>query len=134
YNVTINMFQIAGVGGISKTAGVNTQYHNFSPRFAIAYALNPKTVIRTGWGRSFYEEIFGANFNNIAYNYPTVISQSLPQVNSFTPLFLLSAGPPTPAAPQIPSNGLLPLPADVGASYIPQNLKYSNVDSWNFSI
>ncbi len=134
YNVAINMFQIAGIGGISKTAGVNTQWHNFSPRFAIAYALNPKTVIRTGWGRSYYEEIFGANFNNIAYNYPTVISQSLPQVNSFTPLFLLSQGPPSVSVPQIPSNGLLPLPPDVSASYIPGNLKYPNVDSWNFSV
>jgi hypothetical protein len=134
YNVTTNMFEIAGIGGISKAAGVTTQWHNFSPRFAIAYALNPKTVIRTGWGRSYYEEIFGANFNNIAYNYPTVIQQSIPQVNSFTPLFLLSQGPPSVNVPQIPSNGLLPLPPDVSASYIPHNLKYPNVDSWNFSV
>jgi hypothetical protein len=134
YNVATNMFEIAGVGGISKSAGVTTQWHNFSPRFAIAYALNSKTVIRTGWGRSYFEEIFGANFNNIAYNYPTVIQQSLPQVNPYTPLFTLTQGPPSVVAPQIPSNGLLPLPADVSASYIPSNLKYPNVDSWNFAV
>jgi len=134
YNVNTNMFEIAGVGGNSAAANVQTQYHNFSPRFAIAYALNTKTVIRTGWGRSYYEEIFGANFNNIAYNYPTVIGQSLPQVNSFTPLFLLTDGPQAPVTPTIPSSGLLPLPPGVGASYIPRNLKYPNVDSWNFSV
>ena len=134
YNVTTNNFEIVGIGGISQAAGVTTQWHNFSPRFAIAYALNAKTVIRTGWGRSYFEEIFGANFNNIAYNYPTVISQSLPQANPYTPLFPLTAGPPAPATPQIPSNGLLPLPPNVSASYIPHNLKYPNVDSWNFSI
>ena len=134
YNVTTNMFEIVGIGGNSMSANVHTQYHNFSPRFSIAYALNPKTVIRTGWGRSYFEEIFGANFNNIAYNYPTVITQSVPQVNPYTPLFLLTSGPPAPVTPQIPSNGLLPLPPDVGASYIPRNLKYPNVDSWNFSV
>ena len=134
YNVVTNNFEIAGLGDNSQAANVQTQWHNFSPRFAIAYALNEKTVIRTGWGRSYYEEIFGANFNNIAYNYPTVISQSLPQVNSFTPLFPLASGPPAPATPQIPANGLLPLPPNVGASYIPANLKYPNVDSWNFTV
>lgn len=134
YNVVTNNFEIVGYGDNDQGANVRTQWHNFSPRFALAYALDKNTVIRTGWGRSYYEEIFGANFNNIAYNYPTVITQSLPQVNSFTPLFQLSNGPPTPAVPQIPSNGLLPLPPDVGASYIPQNLKYPNVDSWNFTL
>ena len=134
YNVVTNMFEVAGVGLNSSSANVKTQLGNLSPRFAIAYAWNPKTVIRTGWGRSYFEEIFGANFNNIAYNYPTVISQSLPQVNPFTPLFLLDNGPPAPVTPTIPGNGLLPLPPDVSASYIPRNLKYPNVDSWNFSV
>jgi hypothetical protein len=96
--------------------------------------MNDKTVIRTGWGRSYFEEIFGANFNNIAYNYPTVITQASPQLNSFTPLFQIDNGPPAPATPVIPANGLLPLPPGVGASYIPVNLKYPNVDSWNFTV
>jgi hypothetical protein len=136
YNVNTNNFEIVGIGGNSMSANVTTQWHNFSPRLAIAYALNSKTVIRTGWGRSYFEEIFGANFNNIAYNYPTVISQTPPQVNPFTPLFLLSDGPPAPQTPQIPSNGLIPLTSASGlsASYIPRNLKYPNVDSWNFSV
>jgi hypothetical protein len=134
YNVVTNNFEIVGYGDVSQSANIQTQWHNFSPRFAIAYAMNDKTVIRTGWGRSYFEEIFGANFNNIAYNYPTVITQSLPQLNSFTPLFALDGGPPAPATPVIPANGLLPLPAGVGASYMPVNLKYPNVDSWNFTI
>jgi hypothetical protein len=134
YNVVTNNFEIVGYGDNSQSANIQTQWHNFSPRFAIAYALNQKTVIRTGWGRSYFEEIFGANFNNIAYNYPTVITQASPQLNSFTPLFQIDNGPPAPATPVIPQNGLLPLPAGVGASYIPVNLKYPNVDSWNFTV
>jgi hypothetical protein len=134
YNVATNNFEIVGYGDNSMSANVTTQWHNFSPRLAIAYALNSKTVIRTGWGRSYFEEIFGANFNNIAYNYPTVINQSIPQVNSYTPLFVITDGPPGPVTPTIPSNGLLPLPPDVSASYIPGNLKYPNVDSWNVSV
>ena len=49
-------------------------------------------------------------------------------------MFTLSQGPPTPVVPEIPSNGILPLPDRVGATYRPDDLGYSYVDSWNFSL
>ncbi len=134
YDVTTNSVIVAGVGGNDKAAGVRTQWANFSPRFAIAYQVSPKTVIRTGFGRSFFQEIFGNTFNNTANNYPTLITQTISQVNAFTPLFTLAQGPPALALPQIPQNGILPLPDTVGATYRPADTKYSYVDSWNFSI
>jgi hypothetical protein len=134
YDVTTNSVIIAGVGGNSKSANVNTQWLNFSPRFAIAYQLNSKTVIRTGWGRSYFQEIFGNTFNNTANNYPTLITQTVQQPNLYTPVFTLAQGPPTPVVPQIPSNGILPLPDRVGATYRPADIGYSYVDSWNFTI
>jgi hypothetical protein len=140
YNVVTNNLEVVGYGGNDQRANIQTEWLNFSPRFAIVYAMNDKTVLRTGWGRSYFEEIFGANFNNIAYNYPTVITQSPPQPNLFAPLLQLDTGPPAPETPVIPEDGLLPLPRGVGgaaggqASYIPANLKYPNVDSWNFTL
>jgi Outer membrane receptor proteins, mostly Fe transport len=134
YDVVTNSVIIAGAGPNSKSANVDTQWRNLSPRFAIAYQLNPRTVIRTGWGRSFFQEIFGNTFNNTANNYPTLITQTIPQANLYVPVFTLAQGPPTPVVPEIPANGILPLPDKVGASYRPADIKYSYVDSWNFSI
>ncbi|HXJ43623.1 MAG TPA: carboxypeptidase regulatory-like domain-containing protein, partial [Bryobacteraceae bacterium] len=66
YDVTINSILVAGVGNNDKGSGVLTQWHNLSPRLGIAYAFSPRTVMRTGWGRSYFEEIFGSNFNDIS--------------------------------------------------------------------
>jgi hypothetical protein len=134
YDVVTNSVIIAGAGPNSKSANVNTQWLNLSPRFSIAYQLSPKMVIRTGWGRSYFQEIFGNTFNNTANNYPTLITQTIAQANLYVPVFTLAQGPPSPLVPEIPANGVLSLPDRVGASYRPADLKYSYVDSWNFSI
>ncbi|MEJ7607253.1 MAG: carboxypeptidase regulatory-like domain-containing protein [Bryobacteraceae bacterium] len=134
YDVTTNSVILAGVGENSKSANVKTQWANLSPRLAIAYQFNPKTVVRTGWGRSYFQEIFGNTFNNTANNYPTLITQTVQQPNLYTPVFTLAEGAPTPVVQAIPANGILPLPDRVGASYRPDDIKYSYVDSWNFSI
>jgi len=134
YDVTTNSILVAGVGENSKSSGVRTQWSNFSPRFAIAYQVNPNTVVRTGFGRSYYQEIFGFTFNNIVNSYPNVITQSIAQPNLFTGVFPLAQGPPTVVFPEIPTNGILQLPNLVGANYLPPDIKYSYVDSWNFSL
>jgi hypothetical protein len=41
------VFQLASA---SNPSGMNTYYHNFSPRIGLAYSLNDKTVIRAGYG------------------------------------------------------------------------------------
>lgn len=134
YDVTTNTVVVAGVGENSRSANFETQWTNFSPRFAVAYQITPKTVIRTGIGRSFYQEIFGYTFNNTANGYPTLISQQLSQVNLYTGLFELSQGPPPVVFPEVPADGLLQLPDGIGQSYRPRDLTYSYVDSWNFSV
>src|SRR5206468_547804 len=90
YDVTTNNVIVAGVGANGKAAGIETQWTNFSPRLAIAYQWGSKSVIRTGFGRSFFQEIFGATFNNTANNYPTLITQ---QVRQSIPLNQAEPGP-----------------------------------------
>lgn len=134
YDVTTNNIVVAGLGSNGKAAGVETQWKNFSPRFAIAYQVSPKMVVRTGFGRSFFQEIFGNTFNNTANTYPTFITQQLAQVNPATALFTFAQGPPAVQLPTVPQNGLLPLPDRVGAAYRPVDIRYSYVDSYNLSI
>jgi len=134
YDVTTNTIIIAGVGGNSKSAGIETQWKNFSPRLSIAYQLDQKTVVRTGFGRSFFQEIFGATFNYTTFGYPSLITQQVQQDNPFTPVFSLAQGPPPVVFPEIPASGLMPLPDGINQSYRPNDLSFSYVDSWNFSI
>ncbi|HWR51647.1 MAG TPA: carboxypeptidase regulatory-like domain-containing protein [Bryobacteraceae bacterium] len=135
YDVTDNLVRIPGVGGISKSADSETQWTNIAPRFAIAYAVSPKTVVRTGYGRSYYQGTFGWTFNNLAADvYPSVVNQELRSATPFVPVFPLTTAPPPVEFPTIPANGLLPLPDKVGASYIPADQKIPYVDQWNFTI
>ncbi|WP_263409448.1 TonB-dependent receptor [Terriglobus tenax] len=44
----------AGVNGVSKTAGVRTDYSNLAPRVGFAYTATPSLVIRGGFGLAFF--------------------------------------------------------------------------------
>jgi len=148
YDVTTNTVFIPGVGGVSMSGGVQTQYHNFSPRLGIAYSLNPKTVIRTGWGRSYFQGTFGWTFNTLdADVYPSIVSQSIPVANSFSPVNFgtpvtpcaspLCTAPPSATAlfPAIPSTGKLPLVCcQISTANIPTNQKIPYVDSYNLTV
>jgi hypothetical protein len=135
YDVSDNLVRIPGVGGISMSGNSQTEWHNFSPRLGIAYAWDPKTVIRTGWGRSYFQGTFGWTFNNLAADiYPSIVFQSIPAPATFTPAINLNTAPPAPVFPTIPSNGLLPLPNGVGDAYIPADQKIPYSDSWNFTV
>ncbi len=135
YDVTNNFVYIPGVGGISQSANQQTQWRNFSPRLAIAYALNDKTVIRTGYGRSYYQGTFGWTFNNLAADiYPSVVTQQVNPTTPFSAVFPITTAPPPVVFPAIPSNGLLPLPDGISDAYIPANQKLPSVDQWNFTV
>lgn len=55
--------QIAGVNGVSRTAGISTEYKDFSPRVGFAFTVRPTTVIRGGFGLSFFPTNYGAPVN-----------------------------------------------------------------------
>jgi hypothetical protein len=77
---------VAGQNGISDAAGVQTDWHNLAPRFGFAATLPHQTVVRGGFGISFFPDNYGtagdrqnqpfvSNFGPV-YNYG--ISQGLP--------------------------------------------------------
>jgi outer membrane receptor protein involved in Fe transport len=145
YDIANNLVFIPGIGGNSLSANQQTQWHNFSPRFAIAYALRPNTVIRTGWGRSYYQGTFGWTFNNLAADvYPSIVNQQLNASSEFFPVQFVSGGapaapslgtaPPLPVFPTIPTTGVIPLANGIGAGYLPADQKIPYIDSYNFTV
>jgi hypothetical protein len=135
YDVTNNIVYIPGVGGVSQDANQQTQWHNFAPRIGIVYALNDRTVVRTGYGRSYFQGTFGWTFNTLAADvYPSIVNQSLNSPSTFQAVFPLTTAPPAVVFPTIPSNGMLPLGDGIGVSYIPANQKLPSVDQWNMTV
>ncbi|HEY0264665.1 MAG TPA: TonB-dependent receptor [Granulicella sp.] len=53
----------AGVNGVSRTAGVPTDYRDVSPRVGFAYTLSEGTVIHGGFGLSFFPQNYASEAN-----------------------------------------------------------------------
>jgi outer membrane receptor protein involved in Fe transport len=87
--------RVAGEKGVDLMGNTSTSYKHFAPRLGIAYQVNPKTVVRLGYGRSYDIGVFGSIFGHfITQNLPVLGNQSL----STSPggvAFLLSQGPPS---------------------------------------
>lgn len=132
---------IAGQSGTGLDMNVKTSNKLFAPRLGIAYQLNSKTVIRTGYGRGFNLGVFGSIFgHNVTQNLPILGIQSLQPANAFDSVFNLAVGP-TPldpasilsAQPKGP-NGKNILPNGVTAFVISNPIRFPTVDAWNFTI
>lgn len=59
-NVT-NALKIANQNGVDGHAGIKTDYSNVAPRLGIAYSINPKTVLRAGYGLSYFPGNYTSN-------------------------------------------------------------------------
>ncbi|HEY6372062.1 MAG TPA: TonB-dependent receptor [Candidatus Sulfotelmatobacter sp.] len=64
---------LAGRGGNSRTL-MNTRWNQFAPRFGLAFQINPKTVLRGGWGL-FYSPENDAREDLLTKNLPYAIQQ-----------------------------------------------------------
>lgn len=53
----------AGVNGVSRSAGVKTDYHDLAPRFGFAYSATPSLVVRGGYGLAFFPENYESPTN-----------------------------------------------------------------------
>jgi len=135
--------RVAGYGGIGTNGNINNNYHAFAPRLGIAYQLDPKTVIRMGYGRSYDIGVFGSNFGHtVTQNLPVLLKQNLKASNVSTgasddiiPIFTLAQGPIAPDFGTIPSNGIIPLNSSLSGTHIrPTKQVLPTVDAWNLTV
>jgi hypothetical protein len=88
--------RVAGQQGVDLTGNTSTDYKHFAPRLGIAYQIDPKTVIRLGYGRSYDIGVFGTIFGHaVTQNVPVLASQEIDTSNGqdFNTAFFLSNGP-----------------------------------------
>jgi len=135
-SLTDGYLHVAGIGSVPSDMGWNLDERRmFEPRIGLAYQMNPKTVIRGGYGRSFDIGVFGSVFGHVVtQNLPVLANQSVSSSGIGT-AFSLAAGPPTYTPPAVPASGLLPNPgSQVQSKVRPNPMQFPTLDAWNFSL
>jgi Carboxypeptidase regulatory-like domain/TonB dependent receptor len=136
-DLTTGIMHVAGVGDTNLQGNISTNFHNLAPRFGLAYLLNPHTVIRAAYGRSFDLGYAGAVFGDtVTQNPPVLETQQLqPSIPSAT-VFPggLAAGPPPPPPLVYSAPGQFMLPNDVVANVVPSHQRLPTIDAWNFTV
>jgi hypothetical protein len=131
-NLNNGLMYVFGMGGVSSHGIQNMSYHHFAPRVGVAYAFNPKTVIRAGYGWSYDLGVFGSNFgHNVTQNPPVLSNQSIQPPNGFTDVFTLAQGPSTLAPITVSSSGTFPLPAGINPKFRPATITFPTVYQYN---
>ena len=132
---------VAGQGDTGLDLNVKTSNKLFAPRLGIAYQLNSKTVVRSGYGRGFNLGVFGSIFgHNVTQNLPILGIQSVQPANNYDAVFTLTKGPDALdpasilAAQRKGPNGKNILPNGITGFVISNPVRFPTVDAWNFSI
>ncbi len=158
-DLSTGYLHVAGIGSVPSDMGWTMEAKKmFEPRLGAAYQIDPKTVIRAGYGRSFDIGVFGSIFGHVVtQNLPVLANQSISNAQNSTTgqAFCLgspadnpgcvvdndatgqpSGGGPAAAVPvSVPSNGLLPNPGyAVSTKARPNPLRFPTLDAWNLSL
>jgi len=129
YNPATNQVNLGGISGVPTNAGVSTGDGVLGPRLGIAYRMNDKTVVRTGFGMMSNSEFFR---NNVQI-YPSVVSEQYPAVNSYSAAGSLTTGIPAFVGPNLGA-GQLPLPTNVGTGTYAPNYRRGYVEQYNLAV
>jgi hypothetical protein len=145
-NLATGEVMTAGENGIGLNGNIKTALTHFAPRLGIAYQVTPKTVVRTGYGRSYDLGVFGYSFgHNVTQNVPVLANQSLNPANPWLSVFTLASGPGTPLDPTTilstqpkGPNGFPILPNGIAPNVLPlssnNTMRLPVVDAWNFTV
>jgi hypothetical protein len=134
-DLSTGAIRVAGYGPYNTAMNVKKDYKNIAPRVGITYQLDPKTVIRAGYGRSFDIGVFGTLFGHVVtQNLPVLANQNLTSAGANAAAFNLSTGPVPFAFPTIPSSGLIPIPNGLSAKVRGNPQLLPTVDAWNLSL
>jgi hypothetical protein len=128
---------VAETGTVASNMNWGRRTNSYNPRIGLAYQVQPTTVIRAGYGRSFDIGVFGSIFGHAAtQNLPTLSNQQITATSGITSsAFNLATGPIAATPTTVPSNGLLPNPGfAVNSRSRPNPLRLPTLDAWNVSL
>jgi len=117
--------KIANVNGVDGHAGIKTDYSNFAPRVGFSASVMPRTVVRGGYGLSFFPGNYTSNADLKNVPFVSVFSPNCQSTNAVNIETAVNGGtlpggqngPCTGGAPTTFDQGL-PLPAAPNVSNI----------------
>jgi carboxypeptidase family protein/TonB-dependent receptor-like protein len=109
--------RLGGVGNNPTDLGLKVSKTLFAPRLGVAYRLNEKTVLRTGYGKTFDPFPWTRPMRG---RFPLTIAHSDSGLNSFTPFGRLEKGITLAPSPDI-SSGTVVLPRGVDMTTLDSN-------------
>jgi hypothetical protein len=148
-NLQDGLINVAGFGGVGSDGNVANTYKALAPRLSFAYAFDPKTVVRIGYGRGFDIGVFGSNYGHVVtQNLPVLARQDLSDTNinpaftnNRTAIFTLSQGPAAfnfgPVLGAISPTGTLPIDGIDGSTQggaRPLVQRLPTIDQWNATV
>ena len=129
YDPSTGNVYLGGLGGVSKTAGIDAGKGNLAPRIGLAYRVGEKMVVRAGYGITVNPD----SFRNMLVAYPAIISQSYSGSSSYAAAGSLATGLPAAVLPDI-SSGVLPLPLTLTTTTYPHQYRRGYIESYNLAV
>ncbi len=133
WDPSTNLVYLGGVGNVPINNGINVSKKLFAPRLGIAWRLNEKTVLRTGYGITFDPLVLSRPLKGL---YPAAISSSWVAAGTYSWYGTFTSGIPDVATPDI-SSGVVTLPPTVNMgprSPFSGDLHRGYIQSWNFTL
>lgn len=125
-----NLVYLGGRGSTPDNAGISVSHKLFAPRIGVAYRLNEKTVIRSGYGLNFDPIPFSRPLRGW---YPLVINGAIVAPNGFSWGTTLKQGVPNVVGPDL-STGVVTLPSNVSERSPNSFIHRGYIQSWNFTL
>ncbi len=72
YDPSTNTLLVCGVGTVDMACGVKMEKNNWAPRLGIAYRINNRSVIRAGYGISYWTGRFGFTGGTLSTQFPVI--------------------------------------------------------------
>ena len=139
FDPSTNSLVPARDGSIADRALVNPDKNNFAPRLGLAFALDDKTILRSGYGVSYIHFNRMGGENLLSFNGPHVVAINITQQPSQG---LCAANSPPTSCFRTTQQGYpegLNVPANFSTlnarvNYIPRDTPTGNVQSWHVSV
>lgn len=151
FDPTTDYIYVGGEGGVPWDAGATATKKDFAPRLGMAYRLDNRTVIRSGYGISVDPD----NMRNQRNQYPAIVNQVYQPPNTYqfisyvgvpnsdgAPQVSLADGIPLPTYPDITVGTIKPSPTASPSTYLPSvstvtfpaNFNRGYYQTWNLVV
>ncbi|MDX2152444.1 MAG: carboxypeptidase regulatory-like domain-containing protein [Bryobacteraceae bacterium] len=133
YQPDNNTLIVAGIGDVDLSTNVDFDALQFAPRLGFAYRASNRTVIRGGYGLSYYTGRFGFTGGTLSTQFPVIYNIQEGVAGNFRVEGRQDSLPVIPLIP-IPSSGIISPAPNQGFFVVPKNNPIPMVHSYNLTV